>query len=362
MALAFALVLCLSMFACGDGEETTAPTLDEGKDGDTYSAMDYMKEDLSGYVKLGQYKGLKVNAPRHIVTEAEIDAEIQDFIDAHTTYEPYEVHVTDRATVAGDFVNVSYVGKIDGEAFEGGSAEADSIVLTENNGYIDWFEDDLYGIMPGTTVVSTGFFPEDYHEHLAGKEVSFEITLNYIAGHYTIPEFNDGFVKEKLDFDSAEAYREFLRDLLQKESDAEYDVQKYQLMWSQIMANAETLELPTAQIMYYYTSERSIYEVYAAENGYTYDELLAQLGVTDEYLREVMGKRVEEEIIFYSIVKAEGLEVTDEDYANGVIEYAEAQGLSESALVEQYGEEYIRECVLWDKMMYTLGEMNSFVE
>ena len=195
LALFFALVLCLSMWACGDGKETTeaettAPSL-EGEDGDVYSAIDYTKEDLTKYVKVGQYKGLSVNAPKPVVAESEIDRNIQEFIVAQTTYEPYEENVTDRVTVEGDFVNVSYVGTIDGVAFEGGSKDGDSIVLAENNGYIDWFEDDLYGIMPGTTVTSTGFFPEDYYEEFAGKEVTFEITLNYIAGHYTIPELTD---------------------------------------------------------------------------------------------------------------------------------------------------------------------------
>ena len=374
-ALALVLVMCLSVVACGNQStnettdsgvsDTTAPeeTRDlEGEDGDTYVQMDYMSEDLSKYVTPGQYKGLEIKAEKPVVTDADIDAELQAMIDANTTYEPYEVHVTDRATVAGDFVNIDYVGTMDGEAFEGGSNEGDSVVLAENNGYIDWFEDDLYGIMPGTTVKSTGKFPENYHEHLAGKEVTFEITLNYIAGHYTIPELTDEFIKEKTGKETLEEYKAFLRELLQAELDAEYEIGKFQLMWQQILDSAKVVSLPESQVMYYYTSQRSMYEAYAAQYGYTYEEFLEQAGATDEYIVELTEARVKEEILFYSIVKTENLEVTQEDYANGILQYAADQGMTESELVEQYGEDYIRECVLWDKLMVYLASQNTFVE
>ena len=114
--------------------------------------------------------------------------------------------------------------------------------------------------------------------------------------------------------------------------------------------------------MYYYTSQRSMYEAYAAQYGYTYDEFLAAVGVDDSYVLEMMESRVKEELAFYAIVKAEGIEVTQEDYANGILQYAADQGMSESELVEEYGEDYIRECVLWDKLMVYLAQNNNFVE
>lgn len=375
-ALALVLCFCAAMVACGGDTandttdanntgDTTAPeeTKDlAGEEGDTYTEMDYTTEDLSKYITLGEYKGLQIQAIRPVVSDADIAEELQSVIDANTSYEPYDEHVTDRATVAGDFVNIDYVGTMDGEVFEGGSNEGDSVVLAENNGYIDWFEDDLYGIMPGTTVKSTGKFPENYHEHLAGKEVTFEITLNYIAGHYTIPEITDEFIKEKTGKETLEEYKEFLRETLQAESDAQHELSKFQTMWQVVLDNADVISLPESQVMYYYTSQRSMYESYAVQYGYTYDEFLAEAGVTDEYIVGIMEDRVKEEIVFYSIVKAENIEVTQEDYANGIIQYAADQGMSESALVEQYGEDYIRECVLWDKLMVYLASQNTFIE
>lgn len=376
LAIVLAMLTMLVLAACGDTAEdttagtdgvsdTSAPIETEdlsGDDGDTYTQMDYMTSDLDKYITLGEYKGIDVVAIRPIVTEAQIDGEIQALIDADTKYEPYEVHVTDRVTERGDFVNIDYVGTMDGEPFEGGSNEGDSVVLAENNGYIDWFEDDLYGVMPGTTVVSTGKFPDDYHEHLAGKEVTFTITVNYIAGHYTIPEFNDEYVKEMVGAESVAEFREMMREYLQAESDASHEMNKYQIMWGQILDGVTVKEYPREQVMFYYTSQRSSLEAYAAQYGYTYDEYLAQAGVDDSYILEMMEARVKEELAFYAIVKAEGLEVTQEDYANGILQYAADQGMSESELVEQYGEEYIKECVLWDKLMVYLAANTTFIE
>ena len=85
-------------------------------------------------------------------------------------------------------------------------------------------------------------------------------------------------------------------------------------------------------------------------------------GRLGERVLEMMEARVKEELAFYAIVKAEGIEVTQEDYANGILQYAADQGVSESELVEEYGEDYIRECVLWDKLMVYLASQNTFVE
>ena len=375
--MAFALCVCL--VACGGGVDTTdgtqiteAPESGDvaeteapdysGEDGDTYVQMDYMAEDLSKYVTLGSYKGMEIILTPYVVTEADIDAEIQGIIDSLTSYEAYDEHVTDRVTQKGDFVNIDYVGTMDGVPFEGGSNSGDTIVLAENNGYIDWFEDDLYGIMPGTTVTSTGKFPDDYHEHLAGKEVTFEITLNYIAGHYTIPEFTDELVQENTELETVAEYRELIREALQAEHDNELEMSKYNTMWQRVLDETTVIELPESQVMYYYTSERSVYEAYAAQYGVSYDDLLAQMGASDAMLMEYVNARVKEELIFYSIVKTEGIEVTDEDYAAGLAQYAADQGVTETELVEQYGEAYIRECILWDKLMVYLALQTTFTK
>ena len=71
---------------------------------------------------------------------------------------------------------------------------------------------------------------------------------------------------------------------------------------------------------------------------------------------------VKDDIIFFSIIKSENITVSDDEYAEGLAEYAIQQGVSGEELEEMYTKDYIRECLLWDKMMVYLASQNTFVE
>ena len=355
------LVMAFSLVSCIGEAEMAAYSLDEILSGGPYSSFNYMKKDLSRYVEVGEYFGLTVDIDDGaIVTDVDVDQIIFEIADSLTTYEPYEIVVKDRVTEAGDFINIDYVGYIDGEEFEGGKNTGDSIVLADYNGFLDWFDDDLYGVMPGTTVETVGVFPDNYAAELAGKEVTFKITVNYIAGHYTIPVIDDALVSANTEFKTLSEYREAIREELQAQADSEYDIEKVNSVWQMILASADVKMLPRQQVGYYYTSERSLYEEYAAMYGYTYDGLLKELDLTDEEILEYVQERVVEECVFYSIVKAENIQITDAEYRKGVTDYAAYEGVSEQELVNEYGEEYIREAVLWDKVMTLLKNKTNY--
>ena len=384
MAIVIALASCFCLYSCKGSSvdsDTDAPdtdvtendvdesvtdvtdeTTDEGESGEYYTMLDYMALELSDYITLGQYKGIEVSLPEIVVTETEIDEEIQAIVDSYTTYEAYDEVVTDRATVRGDYVNINFVGTMDGEIFEGGSAENVDLVLAENNGFIDWFEDELYGVMPGTTVISTGNFPEDYYEDIAGKEVTFEITVNHIVGHYEIPEFNDEFIATYTELDSVEAFRDVVRFTLQVQKESEREGEKYNLVWQAVIDCSEIVEYPQDQVMYYYTSERSYIESYATSYGYSYEDMLAMIGATDAEIMEYAESRVKEELVFYQIVKTEGIEVSEEDYAVGLAQYSEAMGVTGEELEAQYGKDYIKESILWDSVTAYIASQVTFVE
>lgn len=351
LAFVLMLIMLFSLVACAGDDEKTTYSLDEINEGGPYSSFDYMKKDLSKYVGVGEYFGLRVDVDVPVVTDVQIDGIIFEIADSLTTYEPYEIVVKDRVTEAGDFINIDYVGYIDGEEFEGGKNEGDSIVLADYNGFLDWFDDDLYGVMPGTTVETVGRFPDNYAEELAGREVTFKITVNYIAGHYTIPVIDDALVSANTEFKTLEEYRNAIREELEANAESEYDIEKVNAVWQKILDSAEIKKLPKQQIGYYYTSERSLYEEYAATYGYTYEGLLKELDLTDEGIIEYVEERVIEECVFYSIVKSENISITDAEYKKGVKDYAEYEGISEAELIEEYGEAYIKEAVLWDKVM-----------
>ena len=347
-----ALLMVLAMLICFSacGEESV-----------TYAEMDYMEEDLTPYVTLGQYKGLTLTADPIVITDEDVEAMVQNLVSNNSKYEEYEEPVTDRPTEAGDYLIIDFAGFMEGEQFEGGTAEGANILLAEDSGYIDWFEDDLYGVMPGTVVETTNFFPADYYEDFAGKEVTFKITVQSIVGHYTVPELTDEFVKGITGCETVDAYRELVREALLADATEKANMTRYQILWEAVLANATVHSLPEQQVMFYYTSDRSYYESVAAEYGYTYEEYLEACGVTDADVMKMVEDSIREEIIFYAIVKAENIRITEEEYTEAAEGYAAVEGVTLEELEATYGYDYIAEAVLWDKVIYTLFDTTTFI-
>ena len=184
ISLLLSLVLPLSgcqLSQLGKDKETTAADTTTGTEetpADPYPPMDLMAADLSEYITLAPYKQVEIEGVSNEYTDAEFEAALQEFLEYYADYS----QITDRPTAKGDILNIDFEGFMDGKAFEGGTAQGQHITLSENTGYIEGFDKDLYGIMPGTTVESDMVFPQDYHEDLAGKAVTFKITVNYILG------------------------------------------------------------------------------------------------------------------------------------------------------------------------------------
>ncbi len=172
------------------------------------------KEDLSYLIKyeiipefeLKDFKGLKVERPIVETPEAEIDEQIDRIADSNR---PYENRKEGAAAESGDRLTMAYVGKIDGEAFEGGADENGQLVLGSGQ-FIPGFEDQLIGAKAGEERQVKVTFPDDYQaEHLAGKEAVFDVTVKEVAqpGELTL---DDAFA-EKLGLESMDKLREIVR-------------------------------------------------------------------------------------------------------------------------------------------------------
>lgn len=161
------------------------------------------------YVTLGQYEGIEINYSEYAPTQEDIDAHIAGLV---ATYKEYSTEAGVKVELH-DTINLDYVGKIDGVAFEGGStAEGGTQITVGEAGYIDDFEDQLVGKEIGSSFDIEVTFPEDYgNEEVAGKDAVFSITLN---GIYTEREFDDAFVKDNLSDVAltADAYIEYYKE------------------------------------------------------------------------------------------------------------------------------------------------------
>ncbi len=342
---ALLLLLGLVFAACGD-----IKTLENG-------SLDLLHADLDPYIELGQYKELPISLTIDRVTEDEIESAFLQFTDSLGSFEDYTDAPVDRPTTENDFLRISFKGYYGTELFEGGSSEDESILLAENNGFIDWFEDNLYGVRVGDTVITSGTLPdiEGYGE-MANKFVTFHITVLEIVGHYSFVEITDELVREKTGYDSIEAYKAYLGEAIEAQKKAEGAETVYEKVLAAAVDNATLLKYPEKQVEYHYNSFYSYYEYYAVQNGYTTEQLLELAGTNTEEIREAAEISTKEDLVFYAIVQAEKLTITDEEYAEGAAEYAAAQKTSLEALEEQYGKDYIIDCLLYDEMIMFLAK------
>lgn len=337
-----------------DTDTSSALTVTPIPDGvDINYVMDYMNEDLDAYVALGEYKGLSVEVESYDVTDEYVDTKVGELLESMAETEK----VTDRKTAEGDTVNVDYVGTLDGEAFKGGTASGAELKLASDSGYIPGFAEGMYDVMPGESFSYNVTFPEDYKHstELAGKEVTFTVTVNYILGDKIVPELNDDFVKANFGSEGCNTVDEFMtyyKGYLEKQRDDSVKSSAESKVWEQIMNNATVISLPEKAVDAMYWATRTQYEQSAVGYGMTYEQFMqTYVGGTDEDFRTYCEDYIKEDVVIYQIVKAEGLAVTDEEYAEGVKNFASDYSVTEEELVERYTETRIKSVMQWNKLM-----------
>jgi len=161
-------------------------------------------------IEIKDASGIKINRPVYDVPEEEVEEQVKRVADSVRTYEP-----KDGKAENGDKVTLDYVGKLDGEPFEGGTAN-DSEVVIGHGQFIPGFEDELIGLKAGDTKSFKVTFPESYAaQHLAGREAEFDVTVKQVAAAEELTI--DDELAKKLGLESAEKLREIIRSQLENQ-------------------------------------------------------------------------------------------------------------------------------------------------
>ncbi len=346
LVLALAGVLTLAA-ACGgkkEVEDNEAP-----KEVETEVA-----EYKSKVVKLGNYKGVKAEAVSTEVTEEELQAEI----DALLAFYPATKPVEGKTVIEdGDTVNIDFVGRLDGEAFEGGSSQNQGYDLTIGSGsFIAGFEEGLIGKEIGNTYDLPLTFPDPYKPNpdLSGKDVVFEVTVHEII-EYVDAEWTDEFVAKYTEYDTIEAYREGTKATLEAEK-----VQNQPAEWENrvIQAVVADSEFDCDQGEIDSLAENMIqeYEMYASFSGVELGDFLKYYmnGISEEEFRKQAAERAENQLksqlVIDAISEAESISVTEEEYQEGLKGLAEQYGAEgPEAFEEQYGRETVEAGLIFDK-------------
>ena len=309
-----------------------------------------------GSVTLGDYKGVDVEVHDVNVT----DDEVQSYVDSLVSYNPVMKEV-DRAAKDGDTVNIDYVGKKDGVAFEGGTAQDYDLTLGSGT-FIDGFESGLIGAKKGDKVDLNLTFPEQYgNADLAGQAVVFEVTVNAVK-ESTDTKLNDEWVENYTGGDQttvAEFLDEQKKEMQEQREQGEHTIELNSLI-STVMENAnfevnpEAIEYEAQKMMQ--SSQQSL-----AQYGIDLDSYLSMVGMTKEDYEAQMRSNGEEyakmKMVIKEIAEKEGMDqLTEADYKAIEKQY----GYSKQMLIQMAGQEAVDFETLYIKVSdYLLENANK---
>lgn len=312
-------------------------------------------------VTLGEYKGLTVEKTQpQQVTDADVDAEIQRLRERNARY----IEVTDRPVQEGDEVNLDYCGKIDGVAFEGGTAQKQTLVIGSHT-FIPGFEEQLVGMNLEETKDIQVTFPEDYHaEDLKGKNAVFTCTVHGISVKQ-LPEADDEFAKDASEFSTMEEFKADIRKTLQAKNDKLAADQDESKLVETIVENAK-IEIPDVmieeQIDDYVQDFRYqlSYQGLSLENYFKYTN--SDLQQLRSNYRERAQKAVRTRLVFEEIVKAEKIKATAKKVDAKIKQYAETIGKSfdeVKAGLQEQEKYYFENQVITEALMELIKSQNT---
>lgn len=346
------------MTGCGNADtdtaETTQESMAESETGTEAGTEDYGPEaylsgiNVADYVTLGEYKGIEVSVDAPVVTDEYLDSYIDYVLQSNMV----TTEITDRPVEEGDIVNIDYEGKIDGVAFDGGTAQGYDLTIGSGT-FIDGFEDGLIGAETGETVDVNVTFPENYQgEEVAGKDAVFTVTVNSISVE-TLPELTDEFVQGlDVGVNTVEEYRQYAYDLLMEEEQATHDSNAEIAVLEAVMAGSQIQDPPEDMTNRYYNRIIDNMTYYASLYGYDLETFLSMQGTSEDAIRESAAQAGQEIIVMQAIADAEGLSVTDEELDAeietnaGSLGYDDVEEYRASLDVEGYREYMMSEKVL----------------
>jgi trigger factor len=281
--------------------------------------------------RLGQYTELEVGRREAHVDDAAVDAELDRLRDRFATLETVE-----RAAEQGDHVVLDYLGRVDGEAFEGGEGR-DQLLELGSGRLIPGFEDQLVGVSAGEQRDVQVTFPEEYPGELGGRDATFEVTVSEVKAK-RLPELDDDFASDASEFDTLAELREDIAGQLREQDEAAID-REFREAAVDAAAEAATVELPD-KLVHARAHEMLEQTLGAlARQGISKEAYLQIAGKDEETLaREAepeAAKALRREAVLAAIVQAENIEPSEEKLLDELEPSAERTGTSPQELLER---------------------------
>lgn len=303
-------------------------------------------------VKLGQYKGLEAPKAEVKVAAADVNARLKEMADRNS-----RLVSVDRAVKKGDTADIDFEGFDNGVAFDGGKGENFDLEIGSGS-FVPGFEEQLIGMKAGEEKDIDITFPENYTPELAGKPVVFHVKVNEVKVK-EVPAIDDEFAKDVSEFDT-------LKDLkadIKKKMTAERTEAAQRAFEDVLMAKvAEGVEAEIPQEMVELQAEKMMeqFKQQLAAQGIPFDQYLKMTGTTEaDFRQQAQGPAAEQvkmDLAVEAIIKAEGLEATDEDVESEMKNVAEKYGMDLETVKKYLRPEDVKEQVIREKAVKIVAD------
>ena len=303
-------------------------------------------------VKLGQYKGLEAPKAEVKVMAADVNARLKEMADRNSRLVSVE-----RAVKKNDTANIDFEGFDNGVAFEGGKGENFDLEIGSGS-FVPGFEDQLIGMKAGEEKEIDITFPENYTPELAGKPVVFKVKINEVKTK-EVPAIDDEFAKDVSEFDTL---KELKADMKKKMTE-ERKIAAQQAFEDALMKKvADGIEADIPEDMVKAQAERMLegFKQQLASQGIPFEQYLQMTGMTNEtFLAQAHQPALDQvrmDLAVEAIVKAEGLEASDEDVENEMKNIAEKYGMDPESVKKYLPADQVKEQVIREKVIKVVAD------
>ena len=292
-------------------------------------------------VKLGDYKDLEVTRQNTRVSNAEVDEDLE----RKRQQQAELVLKEDGAAEKGDTVVIDYVGTVDGEEFDGGSADNYSLELGSNS-FIPGFEDQLVGHKTDEVVDVNVTFPDEYQaKELEGKDALFKVTIHEIK-EKQLPELDDEFAKDvDEDVDTLDELKEKTKENIKEQKQAAAKAAIEDEAIQKAVENADFEAIPQAMLDDDTNRQVQQYLAGMQQQGINPQMYFQITNTTEDDLKDQFSadaeSRVKTNLLLEAVVKDANLTASEEEIAQEVKDLAEQYGMEESAIKQALSDDML---------------------
>ena len=318
------------------------------KDGFTFKATTPVYPEVT----LGEYKGLKAEKPEVKVLAADVDERLKALADRNT-----RLVSVDRAAKSGDTAVIDFEGFLDGKPFDGGKGENHNLELGSGS-FVPGFEDQVIGMKAGEEKDIDITFPENYHADLAGKAVVFKVKVHEVK-EKEVPAMDDEFAKDVSEFDTLKDLKADLKKKITGER-KESAQRAFEDVLMQKVAEGITCDIPDAMVDLQAEQMANNFKQQLASQGIPFDQYLKMTGTTEaDFLSQAHGpaqEQVRMDLAVEAIIKAEGLEATDDEVNAEMQKLADKYGMDLESVKKYLPAAQVREQVIREKVVKLVAD------